>query len=62
MNISKNGNIFSIDNGRVSYIFSVEKDKYLIAPVFRQIHKPICWKCTAIFLRPGVLLQSGSGG
>ena len=34
MKISKNGNIFSIDNGRVSYIFSVEKDKYLMHRYF----------------------------
>lgn len=34
MNISKQGKIFSIDNERISYIFSVEKDKYLMSRYF----------------------------
>lgn len=34
MKITKNGNIFSMDNGRISYIFSVEKDKYLMSRYF----------------------------
>ena len=34
MKISKNENIFTLDNGRISYIFSVEKDKYLMNRYF----------------------------
>lgn len=34
MNIKKEDNFFSIDNGRISYIFSVEKDKYLMNRYF----------------------------
>ena len=34
MKISKNGNTFSIDNGRISYILSLEKDKYLMHRYF----------------------------
>ena len=34
MKISKDHNIFTIDNGRISYIFSVEKDRYLMHRYF----------------------------
>ena len=34
MKISKNDNIFSIDNGHISYIFSVEKNRYLMHRYF----------------------------
>lgn len=34
MRISRNENIFSLDNGRISYIFSVEKNRYLMSRYF----------------------------
>lgn len=49
MKISKNDNIFSIDNGHISYIFSVEKNRYLMHRYFGKYIREYAGSAKQIF-------------